>query len=926
MKYFKKKLNFSWSTQKVIFTFLLYLTIIIIGIIGVFYSSRIDTSMKYLFITPSYLSNSDLNWTTTVWVGILGIHGTIAALSITFMGMFVSQVSQYSKPGFEDICKSLLLRKSHFLKFSLNSIFSLLSGIILLSFGGGLIAYIISVIISLGFIFSYGLMYLRLYTVTENPTIIDDYLFLELKSIGEIYHSFNICQQKVIRQFNKCCDKLSHIDRSWNYNFTSKEQRSLEVFTDKEQAILSNFCPTCLKNINNEIKKNIEYRNIKLLLTLNFNKNVSHSSFYIEFEKNQKIKDEFIDKIERMIERALLINDLTPNEIITYHNYEKAVINNIRSNLLKGDEWGLNFGIEALLALTDKNDITYTMSRLDHLFTYNNKKNSIDYSIFAAFFEKFSSEMMIKNDFKKANEIMGGLINLGRYIYTNDYFHEFYSLISRTLHNYARYNFSDNEHSIFNLYVYTVRQNLLNQNYKSFGLNTKFLTEEFRYLQHSDDGESLSTIENQMVQCVKDIVTLILIRLEYLCGKENKDDNEFSSLCNYLKSWVNAAFFEDIYYKEGTYDILFVIPREPDIDARRTLREIPDYQSSIVSIGNDTYKAITLIMTQSSFNKNSLNPIFIRDKRDFLEKTKITTSQLQAIISYLRGDNFNRILEIIEKSNSDKTNKEDISRYLESIIIEKNDIISNFVASSELDDTLVQKYKNDVSISLNRYLGKIINTEHLPTIDYTSRDASCSLINKREVMKSIDGVHYSMNGGYHAEVGIYYWIKKLLDKVKSKKKNIIKIETLNELPTDKLVTIQYMVKGESDVYRYSRGLRMTDEKGILCLGNSGLYYMDFENEFKCSKGKTLFNILIEKISPENIDLINREKVTIGENPLSYAYLEVAINLELIKKEDYTFYFLSTDNCKKLTKLRNHSTCLSIDNSTFLNDPKKNIIT
>ncbi|HDS3818868.1 TPA: hypothetical protein QIB83_002753, partial [Morganella morganii subsp. morganii] len=100
----------------------------------------------------------------------------------------------------------------------------------------------------------------------------------------------------------------------------------------------------------------------------------SHSSFYIEFEKNQKIKDEFIDKIERMIERALLINDLTPNEIITYHNYEKAVINNIRSNLLKGDEWGLNFGIEALLALTDKNDITYTMSRLDHLFTYNNKK------------------------------------------------------------------------------------------------------------------------------------------------------------------------------------------------------------------------------------------------------------------------------------------------------------------------------------------------------------------------------------------------------------------------------------------------------------------------------------------------------------------------------------------------------------------------
>ncbi|EER0346686.1 hypothetical protein GE238_005442, partial [Escherichia coli] len=158
-----------------------------LGISGVIYSRYVDEGVKYLLVTPSFLNNSPLNWTTSVWAGVLGIHGTIAALSITFMGMFVSQVSNYSEHGFENICKSMLLRKTSFLKFSLNSIFSLLSGIVLLSCGGGMITYAISIFVSLYFIFNYGSMYLKLYNVTENPTIITDRLFFELDKAKNDY-------------------------------------------------------------------------------------------------------------------------------------------------------------------------------------------------------------------------------------------------------------------------------------------------------------------------------------------------------------------------------------------------------------------------------------------------------------------------------------------------------------------------------------------------------------------------------------------------------------------------------------------------------------------------------------------------------------------------------------------------------------------
>lgn len=894
--------------------------IIFVGIIGVFYSSSFDSSIKYLFLTPSYLNDTNFNWTTSVWVGILGIHGTIAALSITFMGMFVSQVSEYSNYGFKDICKSLLLRQSHFLSFSLNSVFSLLSGIMLLAFGGGLVAYIISVIVSLCFIFSYGLMYLRLYSITEKPIIINDYLFMELKSAGENYYLFNINQQNIIRKFQECCDRLSHVNSGWEPHFLSKERRVLKIFTGKEHAIiLSGFCAICLEDINNEIRNNIDGIDVKLNLNLKFNQNISYSSFNIEFKKDTTIKDEFIDKIEKMLTKALFIKNIFPDEIIIYRNYEKAVINNIRSSLLKGDEWELDFGIQALFTLTDKNDIAKTMNALEHSFSYNNKKNNIDYSIFAAFFEKVSSEIMVRGNVKEIRKITGGIIDLGRYLYTVDHFYEFYTLISHSLHSYLRYDFGDDDHSLFDLYVYTMRQNLLYQNYKSFELNTNFLTKEFRYIEHAGDGESLSILENKMVHCVKNIITLILIRLDYICSKKCEDNNEIINLCSYLKSWLNAAFFEDIYYKEGTYDALFIITRDLDFDASRILREIPDYQISSVSIGNDSYKAISLIMTQSLINKNSLNPIFIRDKKDFLEKTGITISQLQAIISYLRGKHFTELLEMIGENNHDESNKEEIAEYLEKIVVEKNNMIIDFISCSELDNELVQKYINEVSVFLNRHLNKILNTEILPVADFSSSDILYSFINKREVMKSIDGVHYVMNGAYHAKFSIYQWIKNVLDKVK--KINIIEIGNLQELPTNRLVTIQFMTKDESSVYRYSKGLKMKDEEGVLCLGGAGLYYMDFENEFLFAKSQSLFEVLIEKISKENIELMVGEKFLGGENPLLYARLAVVINLELIKKESYTFYFLSVDNCKKLTALHENSARLTSDKNMFLTNSK-----
>lgn len=134
----------------------LYFIVFLFSFSGLYFERFFNLPYKFLFISPSIYNNTDFNWTTSVWGSVLGIHGTIAALSITFMSMFVGQVSSYSEYGFESISKILILRDNKFLDFSMESICSLICGVLLLTIGCGFIGYFLSLYFSLLFIIKYG--------------------------------------------------------------------------------------------------------------------------------------------------------------------------------------------------------------------------------------------------------------------------------------------------------------------------------------------------------------------------------------------------------------------------------------------------------------------------------------------------------------------------------------------------------------------------------------------------------------------------------------------------------------------------------------------------------------------------------------------------------------------------------------------------
>lgn len=128
------------------------------------------------------------------------------------------------------------------------------------------------------------------------------------------------------------------------------------------------------------------------------------------------------------------------------------------------------------------------------------------------------------------------------------------------------------------------------------------------------------------------------------------------------------------------------------------------------------------------------------------------------------------------------------------------------------------------------------------------------------------------------------------------------INNPNELPTEKLVTILNKVKDDNIVYHSCKGVRIRDDSGSLGLGEPGLYYMDFENDYFFIRKQALFDVLIEQVTPEKIELIGGDELLKGDNPMLYALLILNINLELVEKDDYKLYFLSTERCKEVKEL------------------------
>lgn len=885
-------------------TITLYFIISFLILGGMFLSRFCIEPYKYLLISPSFYNNSSLNWISGVWGSFLAIHGTIAALSITFMGMFVDQVSKTSEHGFESLSKVLLLREYNFLGFSVQSVCSLLCGIFLLLIGSGVIGYFISSFFSLFFIIKYGVMYYRLYHITEEPGVINGILLDSIQTTGKKYNEVNNQRQELTNEFSKVISSSNFYSNDQSAFYWSDDAITLSIFPKESDVAISGYNPNVFSKLSNKITEFNLKHNPTLFFSLSFLSPISSSSIKIIPSVDSDLTEEHVSEIESILRKGLVYSSV-PYIYSEFKQFEDALVVNVRNSLLNGDEWSLDFGVRIFHELTSSENYVYTLQNIDLSITSSNTKDLVKTSLFAIFFEKMISEAINQNDLEKAANIMQALMGLARYIYSKNNFSDFYKRIFRLFDHRVRYRSEESNYVFLDLYTSTVLKNLVYNNYAAFKVDTEFVTKRLQYLDLNNETEydSLNEMQRKMLRCLFEVVTLLIMRIEHVEKKGDKYQEELNDLISLLRSWVNAKFLQELYYKKELYDVLFSIPQEFSVfDAQTKIREIPDGEATWRSVSNDTYKMIAFILTQSSFNNNQFNLLFVRDAFQFKEATSISTNELSSIVTYINSDSFFKFFKLFTKENThDENNKQQVVAKLESMISSLKALVLRNVIESELEPSLVDEYRNEIKLSVEKLFELILPLDAISSNVEVNGIERYLLINKREVLPPIDGVSIGMNIQNHSQWLIYEWIRSVLNCINVSSAEIIDIDDPQSLPTEKLVTIEYNVENRVNTFRYSKGLNVTDKDGYLKLNGSGLYYLDLLSNFELQKSKQLLSVNIEKISEGNIDAVNLRYEFENDNPYLYSILNAQFNIIAMPKNIFKLYFLSEEICKSINE-------------------------
>ncbi|EQA9810897.1 hypothetical protein ACX94P_001284 [Klebsiella oxytoca] len=879
------------------FTVIFYMLVSFAVLSGLYWERFFDVPYKYILVSPSFYNYAYLNWIGSVWGSILGIHGTIAALSITFMSMFVGQVSTSSEYGFESISKELLLREYKFLDFSIQSVCSLLCGLFLLLIGSGLLGYFVSTFLSLYFIVRYGIMYYKLYGLTERPEIIQRILFDEIKDVGNEYNEINKRRLNLNNDFMNFIKDKKCFGTEQSKVYWSENAVTLNVFPNQTDIVVSEFNPKGIEILSNKINAFNLKSSPVVYFFFSFLFPLSSSSIKLISSADEELGKDKIAEIEAIL-GSCLVYSATPYIYSEFRQFEEALVNNIRNSLLHKDEWSLDFGVKAFYTLTSDENYMSTLRVFDLSITSSSKKDLIQTSLLASFLERMVDKALNQDAIRKAANIMRSLLNLAQYIYGKEYYFDFYKRIFRYFENRVKYRADESNYVFLDLYISSVIGNLVYSNLEAFKHDTFFVTSNLKYLDlyHKNERDSLNEMQRKMLVFLFEVVTLIIMRIEHILKKINDDQEELKILVGLLKSWVNAKFLEELYYKKETYDLLFSVPQEYTLfDAQTKMREIPDGEATWRSISNDTYKMIAFILTQTSFNKNRFNLLFIRGEKEFKEKSKISTFEMNAIAEYLRSDSFSEIIRLVTDGLDTGVNKEQVASKIDSITATMNDFILQDVVGSELDSGMVTNYIQEIKVAVENSLKLILPLDEIPRESEVYGLQSTLLLNKREVILPIDGVSYEMNIHDHSEWLVYEWIRAALNEMHHV--DTIDINSVHDLNTDKLITIEYKVNDRMNVYKYSKGLRIDDREGHLNLNGSGMYYLNLLESFELRRDVDVLTANIEKIDMENLEKAKERFDFKEENPYLYSLLNVCFKLTAKPRHVCKLYYLSEDKCK-----------------------------
>ena len=806
MKHFFKKIS-------ILYVFLCITFIIILSGIYLSLGSKGDylTSLDYF--------NDKYNWAVAVWIGVLAIHGTLAALSITFMGAFINISSEFNLIEFRGIVRKVILKKCRFLGFSLYSGLSLVVGVVFITIGGGLGHYFLSILSSIIFILLYIHTYYLLYNISENQDVTYKMLLDLIERESSIRNKILKKKENNKGNFLISASKLDNIKiradgRGWlKYNTIQLDDSFvIDDFSEKKLISLSNYIKK--KNSASILYINVDYLMDKNPMVL----------FFIDNKVDSLDVDVIYSKVKRVFYSTKI------NLILT--DISEKFIDCICKSIISGSS-DINYLNGVYKSLIKNNHEGHLIKKINNKILLQEIKPNINHLINNYINMLYISQEV--GDEKNTIEIYKSILVIPAEIYSEQIAIDSFKKNKEFIEYYTK----SGSVEYMDIYCDFLIASAINKRYEILLNTMDFILNDSDY---ANSMTNLSEEQKVILEWIHEQISLLILRFIYISNHEASLNysNELDKIKETMNYIIRGDVFKYLYYIQGTYEILFRSHNNfRNLDSNKILNNI-DWD--IIDMNEELYFSMATLMLLLLNEKTRLDILFVSDYDNFLENTGIKTSSITRFENTIRTSYFTSFISSFF-SDSELLNKklDNLSQEVIKINTILRSKIFNEVKNSKIDDSIFEEYSNEVKYKVKEIIDGIINTGNSSGFINNDLVVFKENINKRVFIQPIDGVFYDKNTSATVSNSINYFVNYIFNLIDVY--DIRVIDSPDRHVLKKYITVIY---GEvtANLSANLTNYVIRDKNKILPLEKDGYYYLSVMDNFDVIKSGELIEVTL----------------------------------------------------------------------------------
>lgn len=743
-----------------------------------------EKDLLWLVYNTQSLNGTSLSWIYNSWGVIIGVHGTTAALTITFMGMIFESVSKNSPIELEDFSRQQVIGKLNVLNFSCDSLFTLIVSIFFFIIGGGVAHYIVSQFLALWFFVSYFKAYKRVFDISKNKNYIFDYIENESSLFCKSFAKKESNYERINSDLNEIIkgDKGVYFSGgSYNHSFigganisTLPVNSSGELCDFRREKLIKliNFVGCIKKNNDSSVFEVVVPR---LTLFGNYGVDGIKVIYSSEFE-NSPVKK----KTERLASK-LFFSSRQESGVGAYLSLVNGVCSYLVSSINVGDKNKINKSIE-LFSLLIGNE--YSRYPFDCLKTIANEflrgSNVKPYSLGLVL-----KKIYILSGKDDCEELaFSTIIDMALVSLSNEGFYEF------LVENESRINeiisYSSNNQKYYDVLLYLIKDACNNLNFsvlhfwgKFFGQDSEHLSIKYLTLDGDKDGVIEKILEMQRL-----VITTMIMRYDSVI-KNDRTSSEYNDVIEIIGKWVNLSFVSNEYFNPKLYQVLFLVYKKDyqfKLD-EQNIRNLNRGDAYGVTESSFKIKSLVFILLfgeacnsgsnmSLKFLYNIKEASFISEFRSYdFEKMKaaVDSSSIEEIILSLGADE-----KILEKS------KVDLKSYVSEFEKIKKEEVVDAIQHAIIKKELVEKLEGEINSYFSNWLARKFSVQTSNLVVDGKLRVLPLLVEKRQFIEPLDGVSYILSGNVYGEYLCNYFNGILIRSLRVTQDNVVNINKVDD--------------------------------------------------------------------------------------------------------------------------------------------------